>query len=295
MGVKTEDVTFWSGPAMRMAGRLYHSTSDSASTPGIVFCHGFGGTKEGTPPGLSTLFAEHGYTVLTFDYRGNGASEGPKGRIMPAEQVEDAVHALEYLAHRPEVDGRRVAIYGTSFGGGVAVLAALRSGRPRAMAVAVPVTSGDRWLRSIMRWHEYVDMKARAMEAIAKKTLTGQFEMVDRFDIMVPDPVTVARYPDKAMITLETVYHVINHDALAEAHRLRTPTLVMGVEGDLLSPVEQATELYERLAGPKELHLFDRGTHFSVYDELLPAVASRAVAWFDRHVRAEPIPTGVRQ
>jgi uncharacterized protein len=291
VGVKTEDITFWSGPAVRMAGRLYHSASGSAPAPGVVFCHGFGGTKEGTPPGLSTILAEHGYTVLTFDYRGNGASEGPRGRIMPAEQVEAAVHALEYLAHRPEVDGCRVGIDGTSFGGGVAALAALRSGRPRAVAVAVPVTSGDRWLRSIMRWHEYVDMKARAMEAIAKKSLTAEFEMVDRFEIMVPDPVTAARYTDKALITLETMYHVINHDPLAEAHRMRTPTLVMGVHGDLLSPVEQATDLYERLAGPKELHLFDRGTHFSVYEELLPSVASRTSAWFDRHVRAEANPS----
>jgi dipeptidyl aminopeptidase/acylaminoacyl peptidase len=199
--------------------------------------------------------------------------------------VEDAVHALEYLAHRPEVDGCRIGIYGTSFGGGVAVLAALRSGRPRAAAVTVPVTSGDRWLRSIMRWHDYVRLKERAMEAIAKKAATGEFQMVDRFEIMVPDPITSARYPDKVLITLETMYHVINHDPLAEAHRMRTPTLVMGVQGDLLSPVEQATELYERLAGPKELHLFETGTHFSVYDELLPAVASRAVAWFDCHVR----------
>jgi uncharacterized protein len=286
MGVKIEEVTFWSGPAMRMAGRIFHSAVGASPTPGVVFCHGFGGTKEGTPTGLSTILAEHGYTVLAFDYRGLGGSEGGKGRINPADQVEDAVHALEYLAQRPEVDGGRIAIYGTSFGGGVVALAALRSGRPRAVAMAVPVTSGDRWLQSIMRWHEYVSMKQRAMEAIAKKTTTGQFEMVDRFDIMVPDPVTFARYTDRVEITLESVYHVINHDAIAEAHRMRTPTLVMGAKDDLLSPVEQATDFYDRLAGPKELHLFETGTHFSVYDELLPAVASRTLAWFDRHVRA---------
>ena len=286
MGVKIEEVAFWSGPAMRMAGRIFHSASGTSPGPGVVFCHGFGGTKEGTPTGLSTILAEHGYTVLAFDYRGLGASEGGNGRIMPADQVEDAVHALEYLAQRPEVDGRRMAIYGTSFGGVVVALAALRSGRPRAAAMAVPVTAGDRWLRSIMRWHEYVRMKERAMEAIAKKVMTGQFEMVDRFDIMVPDPVTFDRYRDKVAITLESVYHVVNHDAIAEAHRMHTPTLVMGVQGDLLSPVEQATDFYERLAGPKELYLFETGTHFSVYDELLPEVASRTLAWFDRHVRA---------
>jgi len=51
-----------------------------------------------------------------------------------------------------------------------------------------------------------------------------------------------------------------------------------------LAPVEQATVLYRRLAGLKQLHLFTEGHHFSVYDELLPEVATRAIAWFDRHL-----------
>jgi len=286
MSVKTEDVTFWSGPCARMAGRIYFPPARRAPQAGIVFCHGFGGVKEGTPPGLSTLLAEQGYTVLTFDYRGFGGSEGPRGRLVPAEQVEDAVHALEYLAQRGDVDPARIGIYGTSFGGGVAILAARRSGRPRAAVVTVPVTSGSRWLASVMRWHEYRDLTERAMRAIGRKAATGEMEMVDRFDIMVPDPLTRARYTEKLALTLETVYHVLNHEPLAEAAELRIPVLVLGVRSDLLVPVEQAVRLHERLGGPKAIHLFEEGSHFSVYDELLPGVAGRAIPWFDTHLGA---------
>lgn len=284
MTIATEDLTFWSGPSLRLAARLYRPAGAGDRGPGIVFCHGFGGTKEGTPPGLSRILAERGYRVLTFDYRGFGQSEGIAGRLVPIEQVEDAVHAVEYLAQRPDVDPGRLGIYGTSFGGGIALMASHRAPRVRAAAVAVPVTSGSRWLQSVMRWHEYLDAQQAALAAIARKATTGEMEMVDRFDIMVPDPLTRARYTEKLAISRETVWHVLHHEPLAESDRVRIPVLVMGVERDRLVPAEQARLLWTRLGGEKELHLFAEGDHFSVYDELLPGVAERAVRWFDRHL-----------
>jgi alpha-beta hydrolase superfamily lysophospholipase len=271
-----------------MAGRVYMPPGTAARGIGIVFCHGFGGTKEGTPPGLSGRLAAHGYTVLTFDYRGFGGSEGPRGRLVPAEQVEDAVHAVEYLCKRPGIDSEHVGIYGTSFGGGVALMAGRRSGRVRTAVVTVPVTSGSHWLQSLMRWYEFQQMHRRALQAIGDKAATGEMPVVERFEIMVPDELTRARYTDPVPLALETFYHVLHHEPLAEATEVRFPVAVLGIEGDQLVPVEQAVQLYNRLGGPKVLHLFDRGTHFSVYDELLDPVAAQALAWFDQHLDTTP-------
>ena len=281
---KTEDLTFFSGPGLRLAARLYLPDAKANRKTGIVFCHGFGGVKNGTPVGLSALLAQHGYTVLTFDYRGFGGSEGRANHLVPAEQVEDTVNAIEYLAQRPGIDPRRVGIYGTSFGGGIAILAANRSERLRAAFITVPVMSGDQWLRSVNRFHEYVAMKARAFEAIAHKTISGQMEMVDRFDIVPPDPHSRARHVTEQPFTLETFYHLTTHEPIAEAHKVGIPVGVIGIRGDILVPVEQTTALYDRLPGPKQLYLFDEGNHHSVYGELLPRVASRAITWFDRHL-----------
>lgn len=285
--VETSDVRFFSGPGLRLAARIYQPNPQTDRNAGIVFCHGFGGNKEGTPPGLSNVLADHGYTVFTFDYRGFGESEGPAGRMVQTEQVEDTVHAIEYFAHQGGIDARRMGIYGTSFGAGIALLAALRSGRPRAAFVTVPVTSGSGWLKSMNRLYEYQDMRARAFRAITEKTVSGKMEMVDRFDIMVPDPLTRARHTEKKPFALETFYHITTYEPLAEAHNIHIPVGMIGIRDDILVPFEQTTQLYERLAGPKHIHVFDHGHHHSVYNELLPAVAEQVMAWFDRYVSAE--------
>jgi uncharacterized protein len=284
MPMATKELSFFSGPNCRLAARLYLPEGGRDRKAGIVFCHGFGGVKEGTPPGLSTLLAKHGYTVLTFDYRGFGASEGPRGRLVPVEQVEDAVHALALLSQRFSLDPKRIGVYGTSFGGGIAIMAARRSGIPAAAVVTVPVSSGSQWLQSIMRWHEFMDLQKRAIAAIAGKAASGEMPMVDRFEIMRPDPTTEARYTDKVPLAIETFYHVRNHEPIAEAADLKIPVAVIGVKGDPLVPVDQAIHLHERLGGIKQLHLLEGGDHFVVYEQALTPVAERAIAWFDTHL-----------
>jgi pimeloyl-ACP methyl ester carboxylesterase len=287
MPMATKDLSFYSGPKCRLAARLYLPEPERDRKAGIVFCHGFGGAKEGTPPGLSTLLAKHGYTVLTFDYRGFGASEGARGRLVPSEQVEDAVHALALLSQKAGLDPKRIGVYGTSFGGGIAIMAARRSGIPSAAVVTVPVTSGSQWLQSIMRWHEFMDLKKRAIAAIASKAASGEMQMVDRFDIMIPDPTTQARYTEKVPLALETFHHVLNHEPMEDAAHLKIPVAVIGVRGDPLVPVDQAIHLHERLGGIKQLHLLDGGDHFVVYEQALTPVAERAIAWFDTHLAAQ--------
>jgi len=271
--MRTSDVTMFSGPGLRLSGRVYHPAEDRDRHAGIVFCHGFGGVKEGTPVGLSEILAQHGYTVLTFDYRGFGGSEGPRGRLVPAEQVEDAVHAVEYLASLPGVDRRRLGIYGTSFGGGIAALAALRSEHIRAAIVTVPVTSGGQWLRSITRHYEFLTLKQRAYAAIAHKAKSGEMEMVDRFEVMLPDPLSRERFGQQPFpMAMETFFHVLHHEPISEAARIAVPTFVIGVRGDPLVPVEQAIEFHDRLACKKALSLHEGDNHYVVYEGLLAKV-----------------------
>src|SRR4029077_19882543 len=65
-----------------------------------------------------------GYAALRFDFRGCGESEGERGRVICKEQVKDTRNALSFLATRPEIDPKRIAVIGQSFGAAVAVYTA---------------------------------------------------------------------------------------------------------------------------------------------------------------------------
>lgn len=141
----SEPVTIWS-EGTRLAGDLWSlpDTSPDAPVAGILLCHGYGGRREQLNGAYARKFAALGFVVLTFDYRGYGDSDGKLVRVgdkkteapdQPYEtrvqevrevvdvldQVEDARSALAFLMGDPRVDSDRIAIWGSSNGGGVAL------------------------------------------------------------------------------------------------------------------------------------------------------------------------------
>jgi fermentation-respiration switch protein FrsA (DUF1100 family) len=96
----------------------------------LVFCHGNAGTIADRLPAGAAL-VQMGWTVLLFDYRGYGASAG-----VPSEEgtYRDAEAAYDHLVGEAGFDPARVAVYGESLGGGVAIELGLR--RPVAAIVA---------------------------------------------------------------------------------------------------------------------------------------------------------------
>src|SRR5262245_34847541 len=93
--------------------------------PAFLVLHGFGSNKDsGVSATVAKTLAGFGYAALRFDMRGCGESEGPRGRVICLEQVEDTRNALSFLAGRPEIDPGRIGALGNSFGAAVAIYAA---------------------------------------------------------------------------------------------------------------------------------------------------------------------------
>lgn len=91
----------------------------------LLYCHGNAGNIADRLPRLEHLRANYSLTVLGFDYRGYGASDG-----RPDEQhmYEDARAARNWLARRAGVGRGRVVLLGRSLGGAVAVELAATDG-----------------------------------------------------------------------------------------------------------------------------------------------------------------------
>lgn len=71
--------------------------------------------------------AKAGFRVMRFELRGCGDSEGSDYRTQDLNtEINDNLAALDYLAGRPDVDGKKIFIFGHSTGGQIAALLALR-------------------------------------------------------------------------------------------------------------------------------------------------------------------------
>jgi dipeptidyl aminopeptidase/acylaminoacyl peptidase len=281
--IRTEDVTFYSGPALKLAGRIFHPAGSSRA-PAIVMCHGTAGVKEENPVGMAKLLAGAGYRALTFDYRGFGGSEGYRGRLVPAEQMEDVACAADYLASRDDVDPARIGVYGASMGARMAAGALLQSDTIRCAALTVPAVFGAR-RETGAPTQAHVAMMDRTRAALKRKVVSGEIEIVQRSEI-IGNALTAARDKGKDYpLALESMVHIGRGIHPVDwAPHIKIPVLVAAIETDGQIPFEIVKQFYARLSGEKKFHTLPQGNHYSVYEELLPDTFAAARAWFDAHL-----------
>lgn len=158
--------------------------------PAVLLNHGSGrtpeelrrlGPYEQRAERLGPAFARHGYELLYLFRRGVGlsadqgtsaidlmtseaAARGPDGRntlqlmLLEGRELDDARAGLAFLRQRPEVDARRIAAVGHSFGGSLTLL--LAEVEPELRAVVVFSAGGYSWDRS-------AELRARLVAAAA--------------------------------------------------------------------------------------------------------------------------------
>ena len=114
MGLSYEDVFFNTEDGIRLHGWFVPGTTDFT----WLWFHGNGGNVGHRVTEMALLHQTLGMSLLIFDYRGYGNSQGT-----PSEQGTylDARAALHYLRERSDVDPRRIIYFGHSLGTAVAV------------------------------------------------------------------------------------------------------------------------------------------------------------------------------
>lgn len=110
-GIAPEDVTFAASDGVKLHGWLFRANDRAA--PLIIWCHGNGGNLTDRASTAVEL-ARRGLSVLVFDWRGYGKSEGTpsEGRLKL-----DALAAYDTATSRLGVPAANVVMYGESLGG----------------------------------------------------------------------------------------------------------------------------------------------------------------------------------
>lgn len=135
--MERRDLTFSAG-SDACAAWLYSATGESTAVPVVVMAHGLSGTRRDRLGAFAERFAAAGFAALVFDHRGFGDSGGEPDLFDPARQLEDWRAAIAFARSLPEVDGTRIATFGSSMGGGNALAAAANDPQVAAAISQVP-------------------------------------------------------------------------------------------------------------------------------------------------------------
>jgi fermentation-respiration switch protein FrsA (DUF1100 family) len=241
--------------------------------------HGFAGTKEHGLDRFAEAFAQAGFVVLIHDHRNFGTSGGElRGDIDPWRQIADWRRAISFLETRPEVDPRRIGLWGTSYAGGHAIVLGATDRRLRCVVAQVPTISGyEQGLRRVSP--DAFPALEHAFEEDERSQLRG--EPLRRQAVVSGDNSVLAAYRSKDALDfyLQPVSAGLweNEIALRSTRAARmyepgtwisrvspTPLLVIVASEDKMTVTDLALAAYERALEPKRLALIPGG-HFDPY------------------------------
>lgn len=296
-GVVRHDLRFPCGDAT-CAGWLYLPATQSPA-PVVVMGHGFAGTRDAGLPLMAERLARAGFAAFAFDYRHFGASGGvPRQIVDPARQLEDWHAAIRFVRSRDDVDGSRVALFGSSLGGGHALLVAAADPEVRAVVAQAPLVDGSvegeatsygaGWITRILLTG-WLDLALSSLGA--EPVLVPAIAPHDGFGMIVDDaayasferivePGTTYRNA----IAARSPFLFDDYDPATTAATLRAPVLLIASKGDRFAPFS-AVESYRERASDAEIALF-QGDHFDVYSPPASTQAGDATtAFLEKHLR----------
>lgn len=143
-GTSIRAVRFPSGES-ECAGDLYlpAGAPPASGFPLAILGHGLGATRDMGLQHYAERFAASGFAALTFDYRAFGESGGaPRQVLSIGRQHEDYRAALTFARSLGEIDGQRIALWGSSFAGGHVLHLASQGIDVAAVIAQCPFTDG---------------------------------------------------------------------------------------------------------------------------------------------------------
>ena len=269
-----EEMSFHSR-GTRCGARLYRPAG-VGTPPLVVMAHGFGGEMEWGLPAFASRFAGAGLAVFMFDYRNFGSSDGePRRLVSPRRHRRDWASALEFARTIPGVDAGRMALWGTSFGGGHVLMTASRTPGIRALVAQVPHVDG------------FAAFRATPWGKIFRGSLAAFRDILRMATFRTPYEIKIAGSPDELAVlngpdTVEGVMSIIPEGSpfvnacparilftapmyrpVSRVKKIACPALIIIAEKDTLIPPESAKRAAGRMRNC-ETRVYDVA-HFEPY------------------------------
>ena len=275
----------------RMVGETFSLKSNSGKKlPTIIMCHGWGGTAAGLRRD-AVVFARGGYLVVTFDYRGWGASDARvvlvepaptdkkdgtftakvrevRGVVDPIDQTTDLLNAIHWAHGEPECDSDNIGLWGSSYSGGHVVYAAARDQRVKA-TVSQVAAFDSRWVV--------------ANDELREATY-GKATQRARGDSGYPKP--FAR--ELGNLTGAPIRErMINYAPVEDAGKAPNCAMlfVIAEKEELFDNADHGILAHQRAKGPKKLVVVEGIQHYGIYRQERARAQKLALEWYDEHLK----------
>jgi dienelactone hydrolase len=295
------DVSFTSGDDT-CAAWLYLPTGVT-TPPAVILGHGLGGTREMRLDAFAERFAQAGIAALAFTYRHFGDSTGqPRQLLSIKRQLADWDAAIAFVKARRDVDRTRIAVWGSSFGGGHAITVASRHPQLTAAVAQCPFTDG---LASALALGPLASLKvlpsvARDYVSILRRKAPAMIPLAGP-----PGSLALMNAPDalpgyQALLPADTTFRnevaarvaptITTYRPGRSAKQIGYPILFCISDTDTVTPPEQ-TERYARTAPRGEIKHYDAG-HFEFYlGEPFEQLVGDQIEFLTRHLRPAGAPS----
>lgn len=127
----SEDILFYNANKSMYYGATITTPKDDEKHPALILISGSGPQNRDEElfdhkpfAVVADYLTKKGYVVLRVDDRGVGKTGGDRTNATSADYAKDVVEAINYLKTRPEVDKKKIGLYGHSEGGLIAQLVA---------------------------------------------------------------------------------------------------------------------------------------------------------------------------
>ena len=269
------------------------------NAPIIVMAHGFAAIKVLRLDAYAERFAEAGYAVLVFDYRGWGDSAGQPRRVLDIKAQHDDWRAgVAYARTLTGVDTDRVVVWGSSFGGGHALHLAAEDHGVAAVIAQVPHISGPasaftqpprlvtRLIAAGLR-DQLRAITGRQPYRVAAVGYPGELAMMTSPDAApMAERLAGDRYEELQSendVAARIALRVPFYSPGRRARKVTAPTLVQIAERDSVTPFGVAMKAARRI--PRgEIHTYDC-QHFEPYlDPYFDTVVADQIAFLGKHV-----------
>ena len=248
-------------------------TPPAGGWPALMLFHGLGGNHRGLVAGLGPAYLTKGYAVFAPDARGHGTSGGYVSLDGPRE-VADIRTEFQWLAARPEVSDTQIGAWGISLGGGAAWNSAV-AGMP------------FKALETFETWSDLYG--ALFPQNFGKSGAIYQFAQSVPTDRIAPDlrPYVPQMIGNENLPAIRQLLGTRSSLRLLSA--VTIPSFLFQGRRDFAFDIDQATQAYRRLAGPKHLYVGDFGHAPSSFPGPdITHVLDLSTRWYDRFLKGEP-------